>query len=418
VSPRRVAVTGIGLVSPFGGDTEDFFARLLAGESAIRLLEREEKPRPISVPAVQCVGFNADAALGRNLAHTMDRFSQLGTAAALDAWHDAGLPREAGASRNDWGVSWSTALGGLMTFEAGYRDLYLKGRERVSPLSVVLGMNNAAASHIAIQLGLGDACHTFSVACASSAIALGEALLRIRSGQSRLVVAGGSDAGTLAYSVIKAWEALRVLAPGDRDTAPAACKPFHRERAGLVLGEGAGALILEDWEHARQRGARIYAELAGYGSSSDHSHLVKPEAAGQIRAMKQALVDAGLNADQVGYVNAHGTATREGDPTEIAAIRSVFGELAASLPVSATKSMHGHMLGATGVLEAIISVLALHRRSLPPTANLDAESLDPDCAGVRHITGERLDAPGLQAAISNSFAFGGSNTVLAFRRAN
>lgn len=417
MSSRRVAVTGIGLVNPFGGDAQDFFGRMLAGESAIRLLERDEKPRPVSVPAVQCAGFDADTVLGRNLAHTMDRFSQLGTAAALDAWRDAGLPREPGASRTDWGVSWSTALGGLMTFEAGYRDLYQKGRERVSPLSVVLGMNNAAASHIAIQLGLGDACHTFSVACASSTIALGEALLRIRSGQSKLVVAGGSDAGTLAYSVIKAWEALRVLAPGDANTAPFACKPFHRDRAGLVLGEGAGALILEDYEHAKQRGARIYAELAGYGSSSDHSHLVKPESAGQIRAMKQALDDARLNPDEVGYVNAHGTATREGDPTEISAIREAFGDAAADLPVSATKSMHGHMLGATGVLEAIITVLALHQGTLPPTANLDDETLDPDCAGVRHIMGEPLAAPKILAATSNSFAFGGSNTSLAFRRA-
>ena len=417
MSARRVAVTGIGTVSPFGGSTADFFERMLAGESAIRLLERDEKPRPISVPAVRCESFDAAATLGRGLAHTMDRFSQLGTAAALDAWQDAGLPRDADAHRPNWGVSWSTALGGILTFETGYRDLYLTGRERVSPLSVVLGMNNAAASHIAIQLGLADACHTYSVACASSAIALGEALMRIRSGQSQLIVAGGSDAGTLAYSVIKAWEALRVLAPGDRDSAPSACRPFHAERAGLVLGEGAGAVILEDWEHARARGARIYAELAGYGSTSDHSHLVKPEADGQIRAMRSALADARLDSSEIGYVNAHGTATREGDPTEIEAIRSVFGSGANDLAISATKSMHGHMLGATGVLEAIITVLSLHRRQVPPTANLTASTIDPACTGVRHVLGGGMELPTLGAALSNSFAFGGSNTVLAFRKA-
>ena len=299
----------------------------------------------------------------------------------------------------------------------GPRHVVLTGGEPVSPLSVVLGMNNAAASHIAIQLGLADACHTYSVACASSAIALGEALMRIRSGQSQLIVAGGSDAGTLAYSVIKAWEALRVLAPGDRDSAPAACRPFHAERAGLVLGEGAGAVILEDWEHARARGARIYAELAGYGSTSDHSHLVKPEADGQIRAMRSALADARLDSSEIGYVNAHGTATREGDPTEIEAIRSVFGSGANDLAISATKSMHGHMLGATGVLEAIITVLSLHRRQVPPTANLTASTIDPACTGVRHVLGGGMELPTLGAALSNSFAFGGSNTVLAFRKA-
>jgi 3-oxoacyl-[acyl-carrier-protein] synthase II len=421
VSPRarrRVAVTGIGVVSPFGGDAEDFVARLRAGESAVALLERDEKPRPIALPAVRCAGFDADAQLGRGLAHTMDRFSQLGTAAALAAWQDAGLPKAGAAPRNDWGVSWSTALGGILTFEAGYRDLFQNGRERVSPLSVVLGMNNAAAAHIAIELGLGDACHTFSVACASSAIALGEGLQRIRSGQSTVVLAGGSDAGTLAYSVIRAWEALRVLAPATRETAPAACKPFHVERAGLVLGEGAGALVLEDWEHATARGARIHAELAGFGTTCDHSHLVRPEAGGQIRAMQAALADGDLQPGEIGYVNAHGTATREGDPTEIEAIRAVFGERATELPVSATKSMHGHMLGATGVLEAIITILALRDRLLPPTAHLDEATLDPACRGVRHITGKALASPGITAAISNSFAFGGSNAVLAFRRAD
>jgi len=413
VKPHRVAVTGIGVVSPFGGDAQHFFDCLFAGQSAVRLYERADEPRPVSVPAVRCAEFNADAALGRSLAHTMDRFSQLGTVAALAAWQDAGLPPEGAGGSADAGVSWSSALGGTLTFEAGYKDLYLNGRERVSPLSVVLGMNNAAASHIAIKLGLGDLCYTYSVACASSAISVGEAFRRIRDGQARLMIAGGSEA-PLSYAVIRAWEAMRVMAQGTAETAPRACRPFHAERTGLVLGEGAGAFVLEDWESATRRGARIYAEIVGYGSTCDHAHLVRPAAAGQVRAIRQALADGNVTADEIDYINAHGTATREGDPTEIAAIREVLGERAGKVRVSATKSMHGHMLGATGIVEAIATVLSLHRQAVPPTAHLDA--IDPACAGVRHVTRGETGVP-LRAALSNSFAFGGSNAVLAFRTA-
>ena len=412
MKPQRVAVTGIGAVSPFGGDAHHLFDCLLAGKSAVRLYAQDAVPRGISVPAVRCTDFDPDATLGRGLAHTMDRFSQLGTVAALAAWQDAGLPAAEPGGRDDAGVSWSSALGGTLTFEGGYKDLYLNRRERVSPLSVVLGMNNAAASHIAIKLGLGDLCYTYSVACASSAIAVGEAFRRIRDGQAALMVAGGSEA-PLSYAVIRAWEALRVMAQGDEATAPHACRPFHAERTGLVLGEGAGALILENWDSAKARGATIYAELTGYGTTCDHAHLVRPEARGQVRAMRLALADSGLDASEIDYINAHGTATREGDPTEIAAIREVLGDRAADVRVSATKSMHGHMLGATGVIEAIATVLSLYRQAVPPTAHLDA--IDPLCAGVHHvITGE--SAVPLRAALSNSFAFGGSNAVLAFRR--
>jgi len=228
------------------------------------------------------------------------------------------------------------------------------------------------------------------------------------------MLAGGSDA-TLAYAVIRAWEALRVLAPGTQESAPRACRPFHPERAGLVLGEGAAALVLEDWEHATRRGATIYAELSGYGANADHANLVRPSDAGQILALQMALDDAGLQAQDIGYVNAHGTATREGDPIEIAALRAVFGPHAQALPVSATKAAHGHMMGATGAVEALLTVLALHTGVLPPTAHLDA--IDPACQGVRHLQGSALQGTAPRAALSNSFAFGGSNAVLAFKAA-
>ena len=411
-SARRVAVTGLGLVNPFGGDLSDFFGRMLSGESAIRLYTREDTVTSgLAVPAVRCADFDAEAALGRSLSYTMDRYSQLGTTAALSAWRDAGLPRTKDAPRDDWGVSWGTALGGTLTFESAYIDLLRNGRERVPPLSVVLGMSNAAASHISIQLGLGASCATYSVACASSAVAIGETLSKFRSGEATLMVVGGSEA-PLSYGVVRAWEAMRILALGDEASAPRACRPFSADRQGLVLGEGAGAMILEDWDHAVRRGARIYAEFAGCGSTSDHDHLVRPNVEGQMRAMRMAIQDGGLAPDEIDYINAHGTATREGDPIEIAAIRGVFGSRSAAVAVSATKSMHGHMLGAAGAIEAIITVLSLASQEAPPTAHLD--DVDRECTGVRHITGGSLRGS-LRAALSNSFAFGGSNTVLAFR---
>jgi 3-oxoacyl-[acyl-carrier-protein] synthase II len=272
-------------------------------------------------------------------------------------------------------------------------------------------MNNAANAHISIQLGLGGISMSHTVACASSSIAIGEAFRRVRSGEATVMMTGGSDVPQ-AYGVARAWEALRVMAPGDAETSPYACRPFSADRRGLVLGEGGSALVLEDWEHAVARGAKIHGEMLGYGTSCDASHLVRPEVAGQVRALQATLADAGLTPDDVDYINAHGTATAEGDPVEVAALKVVFGERSACLPVSATKSMHGHLLGAAGAIEAIATVLALREQALPPTAHLD--QLDPACAGVDHVTLGRSNVP-LRTALSNSFAFGGSNAVLAFR---
>ena len=413
MGPHRVAITGLGLVSPYGGDLTDFFARLSDGQSAIGHLQTDDVPTPLSMPFVACRGFDAEAALGKPLAAMMDRFAQLGLAAGFAAWADAGLERTVdAAARADWGVAWGTALGGTLAYEKGYRDLWLKGRDRLSPLTVLLGMNNAANAHLSIQLALGGVSMSHTVACASSTIAIGEAFRRVRSGEAPVMLTGGSDVSQ-TYGVARAWDALRVMAPGDAETSPAACRPFAADRRGLVLGEGGAALVLEAWDHAVARGARIHGELVGYGASCDHSHLVRPEAAGQVRALNAALADANLTAADIDYVNAHGTATAEGDPVEVAALRQVFGERAQHLPVSATKSMHGHLLGAAGAIEAIVTVLALRERALPPTANLATAELDPACAGVDHVTQGRRDVP-LRAALSNSFAFGGSNAVLAF----
>lgn len=411
---RRVAITGLGLVSPYGADLADFFERLCAGESAVRWLVTQDQPKPLQTPFVTCEGFEPDRALGKPLASMMERFAHLGVAAAFDAWRDAGLSRAAAdddSDRSDWGCFWGTALGGLAAHERGARDLWLKGRERVSPLSVVMGMNNAVNAHISIQLGLGGVSSSHTAACASAAIAIGEAWRRVRSGEAQVMLTGGSDV-CQSVSVVRAWEAMRVMAPGDADSAHQACRPFAHDRAGLVLGEGGAALVLEDWEHARARGARIHAELVGYATNCDRSHIVRPDRAGQARALRAVLDEAGLKPAEVGYINAHGTATPEGDPVEVQSIVEVFGEHAATLPVSATKSMHGHLLGAAGAIEAVATVMALRERRLPPTAHL-AGRLDPACAGVDHVL-EGRDAPDLRVALSNSFAFGGSNAVLAF----
>lgn len=412
--PRRVAVTGLGLISPYGGDLETFFNRLMAGESAVFHLLTDDLPRPLSMPFVGCPGFDADARLGKPLASMMERFAHLGMAAAFDAWADAGLARQPadGEGRESWGCIWGTALGGILAFERGYRDMWLKGRERLSPLSVVMGMNNAVNAHASIQLGLGGVSFSHTAACASSAIAIGEAFRRIQAGDADLILTGGCDA-TQTYGVARAWEAMRLIAPGQGEEATAACRPFAADRKGLVLGEGAAALVLEDWEHAVARGARIHAEMVGYGNTCDHSHLVRPDVGGQVRAIRSAMQQAGLQAGDVDYVNAHGTATLEGDPVEVAALREVFGRHAAGLPVSATKSMHGHLLGAAGAIEALVTVLAVAGQAVPPTAHL-AGRLDPACEGLDHVLEGREGVP-VRAALSNSFAFGGSNAVLAFR---
>ena len=430
---RRVVVTGLGQITPHGRDVAAGFEALLAGRSAVRRHAVGDAPYCTTLVSAVCADFDAGAELGRPRAITMARVSQLAVLAARAAWADAGLAGTGGAQssaltdaeRERTCVLWGTGAGGIQTLERGYRELFVKGRPRISPLSVVMGMNNAAAGQIALLLGLGGACITYSVACASSAVAIGEALHRVRWGECALALAGGAEAA-LPYGTLKAWLSMQVLAgagaggPGDEsaDDAQAgvasACRPFDASRSGLVLGEGAAALVLEERGHALARGARIYAELAGTGSSNDHRHLSTPDAAGQVRALQAALHDAGADATEVGYVNAHGTATTEGDPVEADALRRLFGGHAPQVAVSATKSMHGHLMGAAGALEALVTVLAVHTGNLPPTAHL--RQIDPACTGLDHVLGSGRHGVPVALALSNSFAFGGSNTVLAFRR--
>ena len=406
---RRVAVTGIGVVSPLGGTLEDFYRSLAAARSGIRRL-----PEAVALGSGVQVGALIDWDPAPHFkgpeAGNLDRVAQFALAAAAQALAASGLD-PAASDRTRIGVYWGTGMGGAHTLETAYRSVYGKNDFRLRPLSVVMAMNNAAGSNVALRWGLRGPFANFSTACSSSAMAIGEAANAIRAGRADAIVAGGAEA-LLTPGMLAAWQALRTLAPADAADASASCKPFDKRRAGLVLGEGAAALVLEEESRARARGARVLALVTGYGNTCDAAHLSKPDRDGQVRAMRQALAESGLAPAQIGYVNAHGTATIVGDVVECEAIRAVFGD--ADVPVSSTKSMHGHLLGGAGALEMAAALMPFRDGVLPPTAHL--EQPDPACV-VRHVAGkpERIDIP--HAVMSNSFAFGGSNVVLIAERA-
>jgi nodulation protein E len=329
-----------------------------------------------------------------------DRVTQYALVAGAEAVAMAGLPDGIGARG---GVILGTAAGGIQTWEDSYRAVFAEGKNRVSPLVVPRLMHNAPASHLSIRHGLSGPVLAVSSACASANHAMGLALQQIRLGAADVMLAGGAEA-MLCFGGVKAWEGLRVLAPD-------ACRPFSLGRKGMVIGDGAGVLVFEAEEHARARGAKVLAEVAGFAMTADAMDIVAPGGDGAARAMRDALADAGLAPDEIGYINAHGTGTLANDRAEAAAIRAVFGS--ALPPVSSTKGAHGHAIGATGALEAIACLLALTEGFLPPTLGFQAE--DPDCA-LDVIPGLGRDAR-VAAALSNAFAFGGLNAVIAFRRA-
>jgi 3-oxoacyl-[acyl-carrier-protein] synthase II len=408
---HRVVITGMGVVSSQGQKIDQVFAQWAQAISGIKEHSIGEAPYSSTLAMAACDSFDP-LSLGRSQTTTMERVSQLSMSAASDAWNDSGLDLLTGLDRENIGVLWGTSAGGVHTTEKNYRDLFLKQKRRISPLCVIQGMISSAASHIALRYGLGADCISYSVACASSAIAIGEAFHRIKFGRSDVMVAGGAEA-SMPFGLIKAWESLQVMAPSGTNSARS-CRPFDTQRKGLVLGEGAAGLILENYAHAKARGANIYAELIGYGASCDHSHITTPNVNGQLRALRSALKDAAIDASRVGYVNAHGTATSEGDPVEIAALKQLFGEHAKDVMVSATKSLHGHWLGGAGAIETLITAQTLAKQIVLPTANLD--DIDPLCEGLDHVTKTARSASNLQVALSNSFAFGGSNVVLALRQ--
>lgn len=402
---RRVAITGLGVVAPQAGSVAALCARLLEGHSAIQRLGSpfEEGLRsPIGARA----DFDCAAHLPAARLRMLDRVAQLALVAASQAVVDARLDF-ATERRARCGVSVGSSMGGAGTTDEGYHILYAQQSQRVKPYTVLASMTNAPAAWIGIEYGLAGPNLTYSTACSSSAVAIGEAARRIASGEMDVMLAGGTEA-PLTFGVLRAWEAMRTLATADPHEPAASCRPFSLSRTGLVLGEGAAFVALEDWEHAMARGACIHAELTGYGLTTDTEHITRPSVAGQAAAMRAALGSAELAPDAVDYINAHGTGTLQNDAAETAAIKEVFGERAYRLPVSSTKSMHGHLLGAAGALEFVVAVACMERGAIPPTMHLDAA--DPDC-DLDYVSG-RARSQALRTVMSNSFAFGGTNAVL------
>jgi 3-oxoacyl-(acyl-carrier-protein) synthase len=408
---RRVAVTGIGVVSPLGNDPGTFFDGLAAGRSAVARLEAPYGAR-LASPIGAAVRFDGAAHFDAAKLRMLDRVSQFALAAAAQALADARGFLE-GIDRSRAGVFVGTGMGGAQATDDGYQALYGERSERLKPFTVLLSMVNAPASWIALEHGLAGASLTYSTACSSSAVAIGEAARRIAHGEADAMLAGGAEA-PLNFGTLKAWEALRTVAAEDPGDAAASCKPFARDRSGLVLGEGAAIFALEDRDRALARGARIHGEIAGYGLCTDATHITRPSIDGQANAMRLALEDAGLDPADIGYLNAHGTGTVANDAVETAAIKRVFGERAYALPVSSTKSMHGHLLGAGGALELAAAILAMERRLVPPTANLRLR--DPEC-DLDYVAEGARAVPRLAAVMSNSFAFGGTNATLVARAA-
>jgi 3-oxoacyl-[acyl-carrier-protein] synthase II len=402
----RVAITGMGVIAPLGNSCEELFVNLVAGRSGVRRLPEALAPGLRSRLGAP-VDFDGAAHFPGPRLRQLDRVSQLALAAARQAILDSGLDLTNEPSERS-GVFVGSGMGGAETTDSGYHTLYAERSDRIQPYSVLNAMTNAPAAWIAIDSGLQGPLVTYSTACSSGAVAIGEASRRIQSGEADIMIAGGAEA-PLVPGVLRAWDAMRTLASEAPDAPAESCRPFSKNRSGLVLAEGAAFVVLEDWSHAVARGATIHAALVGYGLASDVAHITRPTVDGQARAMRAALDAAGLNCLGVDYINAHGTATLQNDAVETLAIKAVFGQRAYSIPVSSTKSMHGHLLGAAGALELVIAAMSLRHGTVPPTMHLD--SPDPAC-DLDYVGGKARGGLDLTAAMSNSFAFGGTNAVL------
>ncbi len=395
---RRVVITGVGTVNALAQDVPGTFAALAEGRSGIGPLTFRDADRLTIRIGGEVLDWTPALDPGRMPLY--DRVTQYALVAGAEAMAMAGLSSGLGVRG---GVILGTAAGGISTWEDSYRAVFVEGKSRVSPLVVPRLMHNAPASHLSIIYGLQGPVLSVSSACASANHAMGLALQQIRLGAADVMLTGGSEA-MLCFGGVKAWEGLRVLAPD-------ACRPFSLGRKGMVIGDGAGVLVFEAEDHARARGAAILAEVAGFGMTADAGDIVAPDPDGAARAMRLALADAGLSGGDIGYLNAHGTGTLANDRSEAAAILQVFGP--APPPVSSTKSMHGHAIGATGALEAIACLLALTRGILPPTIGHQAP--DPECP-LDVVPNQAREAR-VSAVLSNAFAFGGLNAVMAFRTA-
>jgi len=408
---RRVVVTGLGAVTPYGNGIEPFWEGISAGRSAVGRLTSVRSEGLTSKVAAECTNFEPVPALGAKLARRLDRSTQLAVVAAKGAWTDAGI--DGHVDRDSTGVVFATGIGGIQSLLWSQRVMEEKGADKISPFTIPRLMPNAAAGHIAMELGVRGPNFCPVTACAASNHAIGLGWQSIRVGESDAMIVGGTESG-LTELTIAAFGQMAALSTKYNDRPSEASRPFDAGRDGLVIGEGAGAMILEERDAALARGARVYAEIIGFGQSADAFHITAPseDGAGAALALERALRSAGVNADDVGYINAHGTGTPAGDVSETKAIRSVFGDHADSLAISSTKSMTGHLFGAAGAVEAIATILALRHSLLPPTINQSTR--DPEC-DLDYVPNEARKAS-VEIGLSNGFGFGGHNAVVAFRR--
>jgi 3-oxoacyl-[acyl-carrier-protein] synthase II len=408
VSRRRVVVTGLGVVSPLGLTAASTWEALTAGRSgAGRISLFDASGFPVRI-AAEVSGFDAEAVFGRRRARHLDRVSQMALVAAAEAIGQSGLDVSACPERV--GAVWGTGIGGLQTLESGTEVLSARGPEWVNPYLLAMMIPNMVAGHVAMEWGIRGPSTCTVTACSASAHAIGESVDLIRAGRADAVVCGGSEAAVTRLA-LAGFAAMKALSTRN-DDPEGASRPFDAGRDGFVLGEGAAALVLEERGRALERGAPVLAEVAGYGATSDAYHVTQPhpDGDGAVRSMRDALADAGVEAGAVGYVNAHGTSTPPNDRIETRALKVVFGEKVP--PVSSTKSMTGHTLGAAGAMEAAFCIMALNAQMLPPTIN--QEKPDPDC-DLDYVPNLARPAE-LDVALSNSFGFGGHNATLVFRR--
>jgi len=418
-SQRRVVVTGLGLVTPLACGVEESWSRLLAGQSGARPIKTfkcDDLPTKIActIPAGDGTdgSFNPDQWLDSKEQRRVDNFITYGLAAAQQAVDDSGWKPEAEEDKDATGVLIGSGIGGLNGIAEAAVILHEKGPRKISPFFITGRLINLVSGYASIRFGFKGPNHAVVTACATGAHAIGDAARLIALGDADVMLAGGTEAAVCRIGIV-GFNACRALSTGFNDTPQRASRPYDRDRDGFVMGEGAGAVMLEEYEHAKRRGAKIYAEVTGYGLSGDAHHITAPaeDGDGGYRAMKMALKRADLSASDIDYVNAHGTSTPLGDEIELRAVERLFGNATGKMSMSSTKSSIGHLLGAAGAVEAVFSILAIRDQIVPPTLNLDNPSVETDIDLVPH-TAKRRE---VKAALSNSFGFGGTNASLIFQ---
>ena len=413
MSRRRVVVTGLGCISPVGNTVAENWANLLAGQSGIDLITKFDTSQSACKIAGEVKGFAIANYMAEKEARHMDAFIHFGLAAACQAVADSGLKTGAALNEEDAvriGCVIGSGIGGLPLIEDTHRELTNRGPRRITPFFVPGSIINMIAGHVSMKFGFKGPNIAIVTACTTGLHCIGDAGRMIEYGDADVMIAGGAEA-TVSPLGIGGFAAMRALSTRNDDPKTAS-RPWDKDRDGFVLGEGAGMLVLEEYEHAKSRGAKIYAELAGFGMSADAGHITAPSMDGPKRAMMAAVRNAGLNADAVGYLNAHGTSTPLGDINETNAIKAAFGDHAKKLVVSSTKSMTGHLLGGAGGIESVYTVLALHHQKIPPTINIFSQ--DPEC-DLDFCANAARDAR-IEVAVKNNFGFGGTNGSLVFKR--